>query len=336
MDMEMTNVSMENGNKVKKGMSRAGLFFLIIILLEFPASIIVGLVQSQVSETAASLVSVLTVQGYLLVAAILFIIITKSSLTKDIRIRKFKITSFLLCLVLMGTAMPMANFLNLVSQLFVKNEVSGAIFNMTETLPAWACILIVGCMPGFTEEVIFRGIIHNSFRKRSVLTGIIVSALSFGLMHMNFNQIMYAVYLGIIFALVNEATGSLVSTMIMHMIFNGLNTALIFILPKLYEFLGQYSAEYANVNVEEMIAARPDKSTLIMAMGIYGPMAIAGLVFTFLLLKAIAHINGRELTWASITRVNEGCENVKPVNALVIVCWVICAGFATFSMIKGM
>lgn len=334
MDTEMMDTQ-DVGMNVKKSMKRAGLFFFIILALQLPASLVVGLIARSLPEEYTSLVSILTVQGYLLLSALIYIAVTKSSLSKDMGIRKFKLSSFFLCLILLLTATPMANFLNVVSQLFAKNEVGNAIYDITGVMPGWLAVLMIGCMPGFTEEVIFRGIIHRAFRKRSVLTGVLVSAISFGLMHMNLNQIMYALYLGIIFALVNEATGSLLSTMIMHMIFNGFNTALIFILPKLFDYLAQFSSEYADFDMAASMNQTPDKSMLIMAMGVWAPFAIGGLVITILLLKAIAHINGREFTWASLTRVKEGCEDVKPVNVSIMICWIICLGFALIALFKG-
>lgn len=40
-------------------------------------------------------------------------------------------------------------------------------------------------------------------------------------MHMNFNQMAYAVVIGLIFGFVVEATGSIIPTMIMHFLING-------------------------------------------------------------------------------------------------------------------
>ena len=305
-------------------MTKASIFFFVVLILEIPLAILIGMLQNVMSAEYTSLISILVTQGYLLLSAIIYLIVTKTSPKRDLRVGKYKISTFFLSLILLVTAAPMASWLNVFSQLFAKNETSGAIFEVTEAVPMWLGILIIGFLPGFVEETLYRGIMFSAFRKRSILTGIVISALSFGLMHMNFNQMLYAVYLGIVFALVVEATGSLVSTMILHMLFNGINTMYVYILPKLYDFLAQYSEEYANINVDEMMNTQPQMSQLLAMLVVLAPFAVGGLVLTWLLLTAIAQINGRTLTWASLRGTKEEVAQTKPVNVFLILGWVFC------------
>ncbi|MDO5154559.1 MAG: type II CAAX endopeptidase family protein [Eubacteriales bacterium] len=332
--MNTTDVQANEGQRLeaKAGMMKSSVFFLILLVLQIPIGLVIGAIAGKFPENHASLISVLITQGYMLISALIYIFATKKSITKDLRVRKYKVSTFFLSIVMLITATPMANLLNIISQFFAKNETSGAILNITEVVPWWLAIMIVGCLPGFIEETIFRGIIHTAFRKRSVLTGIIVSSISFGLMHMNFNQIMYAVYLGVVFALLVEATGSLASTMVLHMLFNGVNTAYIFVLPKLFEYLGKLSPAYANFNLEEQLNQGVSTSQLIMAASVWTPFAIGGLVLTVLLLKVIAKINGRELTWKSICEVKEESRDVKPMNIPMILCWLFCFVFAVIAL----
>lgn len=238
--------------------------------------------------------------------------------------RKYRLSTFFLSLVVLITASPMANLLNVVSQFFAKNSTSGAIFDITKNVPIWLGILIIGCLPGFVEETLYRGIIFTAFRKRSVLTGIVISALCFGLMHLNFNQMLYAVYLGVIFALIVEATGSLVSTMILHMLFNAVNTAYVYILPVLFKWMEKYSAEYATMDIETLFDMAPTNSQLMMTTVFLAPFAVGGLVLTVLLLKTIAKMNGRMLTMESIRGRKEEMEGTKPVNVFLILGWIFC------------
>ena len=226
MGIEDTDLQpIKDDRKVETAMKQAGLFFFILLLIELPVSFAIGIVQDQFDAQYATLISVLMTQGYLLLAALLYIKVTHKKFGTDLQVKRYKISSFFLSLLLLMVASPMASWLNVLSQLFAKNETSGAIYDITQNVPMWLAVLIIGCLPGFVEETIYRGILFSAFRKRSVLTGVIISGLSFGLMHMNFNQILYAIYLGIVFALLVEATGSSVSTMILHVQFNALNTS---------------------------------------------------------------------------------------------------------------
>lgn len=317
--MDMTKIVDAKGN-----MKKASVFFLLLMVFELPMSILVYLAQGMFPEEYGTLVSILMTQGYLLFGAILYVLITKTKFREGLQVKKYRISTFFLTLVVLMTAAPMASWLNVVSQLFAKNTTSGAIYDITQNVPMWLGVLIIGCLPGFVEETLYRGIMYTAFRKRSVLTGILVSALCFGLMHMNFNQMMYAVYLGVIFALVVEATGSVVSTMVLHMLFNAINTAYVYILPMLYEWLGKYYPEYASVDIEATFEAVPETSQLVMMVVAMAPIAIGGLVITILLIKAIARMNGRAITMASICGNKEEMKDMKPVNVCLILGWIFC------------
>lgn len=336
MDFENEmNETSEINLKVRKtnsAMTVAGLFFLLIMILQLPLSFVMMAVYEVVPQEHQVLASILMTQGYMFVCVIIYIFATRQSLKADMLVRKYKISTFFLSIVLLVVASPMASWLNLLSQLFAKNEVSTSVYGMLQSIPMWLGILVVGCLPGVVEELAFRGVIYGAFRKRSVLTGVVVSALTFGLMHGNFNQIMYAVYLGVVFAFLVEATGSLVSTMILHLLFNGVNTSYMYILPKIYEFLGQYSAEYAAIDFDAMMNATPSKQEILLSMGVMTPLAIGGLVLAVLLLKVIAKINGRDLSWKHICGDKGEVKQTRPWNVPLILGCIFCIVVAVGNM----
>lgn len=335
--MQFTDENIKKDSRAaqtKDAMKKAGVFFLLLMVCQIPVAYVIYGLQLVFPEKYSTLVSIVTTQGYLLVAALIYMPVTGNRFGRDLQVKKFRISTFFLSLLVLITASPMASVLNVLSQLFVSNEVSNAVFDITKSVPAWLGILVIGCLPGFIEETIYRGILFTAFRKRSVLTGIVISALSFGLMHGNFNQIPYAIYLGVIFALLVEATGSLVSTMILHMLFNAVNTAYIYIMPKFYEWMGQYATEYAEVDIEAAMEQTVEKSQLLWMAGSMLPLALSGLVLTFLLLRAIAKRNGRTFTLASIKGEKEVVSAVKPVNRYLVIGWIFCILIAIGNMLE--
>lgn len=336
--MEENNIELTNNSQtvqVKGTMKKAGAFFFLLMLFEIPAAILIQLVQRQFSEDYRTLISILMTQGYLLLGAVLYILVTKLHFREDLGIKKYKISTFFLSLVVLITASPMATWLNLVSQLFVRNTTSKAIFTVTQKVPIWLGVLIIGCLPGFIEETLYRGIIFSAFRKRSVLTGIVISSLCFGLMHMNFNQILYAIYLGIVFALLVEATGSLVSTMILHMLFNAVNTAYVYILPVLYEWLGRFYPEYKEMDFDSLFNQSYSAAQLMPSVIALIPWAIGGVVLAVLLLRAIAGINGRTFTWEYIRGDKTEVSSTNPVTVFLILGWLFCLANAVLSAMAG-
>lgn len=308
----------------KGAMKKAGAFFFLLMILEIPVSFLIYYVRGFFPSDSFTLISILITQGYLLLGGIIYMLVAKQSAVKDFRLKPVRISDFFLTLVLLITASPMASMLNVVSQFFAKNEAGKAIFSVSTQVPMWMGVAIIGCLPGVIEELLYRGIMLHAFRKRSIWTGVLVSGLSFGFMHMNFNQILYAVYLGILFALVVEATDSLLSTMLLHMLFNAINTAQLYILPKLYEWLGKFDESYANFDMESAMNTETSTGQLILAAGMLLPFAVGGLILTILLLKAIARRNGKEFTWESLSGCSKEMKNVRPITVCLVLGWIFC------------
>lgn len=315
---------MEQIQNNKNTMKNAGRLFFILMILTIPISLLYGFFINVIPKEYRSLFSILISQGYLLISALIYLRVTKTKMGRDLNLKKFKISSFLLSILVLIAASPMSSLLNVVSQLFAKNTIGNTIFDISENLPIWVGVLVIGCLPGFIEELIYRGILYSAFKKHSILFGIIICGLSFGLMHCNFNQIPYAIYLGVIFTLLVEATGSLASSMILHMLFNGMSTIYLYILPKLYEFLGQYYEEYANMDLNTVFNSTPTKVDLLVTANSLIFPAIIGLIIAILLLRKIAKMNGNTLSWQALCAKNKVENPEKPISAWLIAGWIIC------------
>ena len=319
---------------IKKDIVNAGRFFFLLIVLQIPLGTLVYTLQSYFSLDKEILVSIAATQGYLLIMALLFIAITGKKFNTDLEMKGYRPSSFFLSLLVLIAASPMAVLLNLLSQFCADNQVSVAIYELITSLPIGVCLFVVGAVPGFIEELLYRGIIYTSFRKYSILTGIIVSGLSFGLMHMNLNQIPYAIYLGIIFALVREATGSLLSSMIMHMIFNMVNTLYLYAIPMLNKLAASMGAGEEK-SFEELANQKLTNGQLISYIKMFAPGAIIGVVITLLIINLIAQINGRSISFETICKKNYDTSDdvrVRPVTIGLIVGWIICIAVSIYDM----
>jgi len=121
-----------------------------------------------------------------------------------------------LCLVIfIFISEPLIMFLNYASSLIFGNAVAGLSQEILY-LPTWANIIFIAILPALSEEFVFRGIYYQGFRKHGFWKAALVSGLFFGLMHMNWNQFSYGFVLGILFAFLNEATGNIRASMIVH------------------------------------------------------------------------------------------------------------------------
>lgn len=328
MQVENDNITQHSGFEqdvaTKGAMKKAGAFFFLLMITEIPMAFLVRYVQGVFPESSSTLISVLMTQIYLLLGGSIYMFVTKQSLVKDFRLKPMRLSDFFLSLLLLILSSPMASLLNVVSQFFAKNEMGTAVYSITKQVPVLVGIVLIGCVPGFVEELIYRGILFHAFRKRSIWTGVLVSGISFGLMHMNFNQILYALYLGVLFAMVVEATDSLLSTMLLHMIFNAVNTAQLYILPKFYEWAAQFDASYADFNMEAAMEESATMQQLVSMAVLILPFAVGGVFLSVLLIKAIARRNGKEFTWKALTQCREEVKTIKPVTVCLVLGWVFC------------
>jgi membrane protease YdiL (CAAX protease family) len=89
-------------------------------------------------------------------------------------------------------------------------------------------IILIGIMPAFTEEMFFRGLLLNGFNKNySERKSIVISALLFGLVHMNPWQFLSAFIIGIFSAWICIKTKSILLGIYMHGFNNILALALL-------------------------------------------------------------------------------------------------------------
>lgn len=144
------------------------------------------------------------------------------SLAGTVSIKPIPLRNFLLAVVISITTVITLAYVGELSTIFFHNYVSDTMDNTSGNLLTSFVILAV--MPAIFEEIFYRGYIMQRIpgKKRALL----LSSLLFALMHMNFNQISYALIAGILFAVIAARTGSLLTTMTIHGLFNCWNLLL--------------------------------------------------------------------------------------------------------------
>jgi len=81
-------------------------------------------------------------------------------------------------------------------------------------------------MPALVEELVFRGWFLGALRPFGERRALLLSALFFGLMHMNLTQVPFAFMLGLVFGFIYLRTGRLWPGMVIHFLNNALSVAL--------------------------------------------------------------------------------------------------------------
>lgn len=244
-------------------------------------------------------------QGSILLPFAIYCIVKRQNPLTLIRMNPISIKSVLLSVLVAFLFYPIATVLNTISMLFVDNAMTGV---MNEMMPngLLTMLLLVAVAPAIAEETVFRGMLYNTYSKRRPVVGIFLSALLFGLMHGNLNQMPYTLFLGIVMALLLEAADSILAPMIMHFTFNGTSVILSWFVggssenatsesANLWESIKEsyiVSLEETGVEVTEAQLQSMVAGQFITVMGTYLLIALVFGYIVFLIIKKMFHSRG--------------------------------------------
>lgn len=257
---------------------------------------------------------------------------------------KVKISSLLMIVLCTFLIMPLVTVLNALTMFFTDNAVAALEGDIVST-PFPVMLFMIGIFGPFCEEFVFRGVIYRSYRSNgrrnndardqnacgNGVSAMLLSSFLFGLMHMNFNQAVYAIAIGIFLVLLVEAAGSLWASVFCHMFFNSCQVVLMYasegILNSVY---GQAMNETAErLTTQELLAAL---SVYLVIAAVTTP--IAGCVIVW-----IAKNEGRQAAFSALFRRRDrGAALQQPradylLSVPLIIAIVLCLGYMSLELI---
>ena len=223
--------------------------------------------------------------------------------------KKIRIPSALLIPLYVLLLFPLVVFINSLSMLFVDNTVVEMADQILE-LPLWQMVLSIGIFGPFIEEFVFRGVLLQSYQRTGRIVGsIVLSSILFGMMHLNINQFAYGAAMGIMFALLVEATGSVLSSFLAHALFN---TA---------EVLLMYMEKDVLTQAQEYMDSMELKNTILISVGVYFVLAVIGTALALCVLVKIASLEKRQEFLAGIPKSKK--QGYKLLSVPLIIAIVI-------------
>lgn len=263
-------------------------------------------------------------QAMILCPALLFALFSKEKLKDVLGFHKIKISSVFMIILFTYLMMPITTVINAISMLFVDNTVaqmSGSVLQM----PWYVMIPLMGFLGPISEEITFRGIVFQGYKKSgNTFQAILWSALLFGLMHMNFNQAAYAIFLGIVMAVLVEATGSIWGSIVFHITVNTQNVLLMFV-------SSAFTSENYMSEAQELMEG---KDTLLATIGVYGVIAMVTTSIAVCVLAWIAKNEKKEMHLRQIwtgRKENRG----RMITVPLIVGIVLSIAYMVFDVITG-
>lgn len=256
-----------------KRIKSVNLLFLILVLLHIGVSFVLGYAEINMTVNQSLIFS----QALVAVPGLIYLIVTKANIREMIPFKKLGIGTVFKIILFTYLMIPLMAVANAVSLLFSSNVVGDTMGFMMEN-PFWLNLVLIAVIPAINEEFIFRGIFYHTYRKKSMIGGALACGILFGLMHLNFNQFSYALLLGVLFALLIEATGSIFAPMLAHLVINGNSLILVTLSNKLMQLM-EGNEEFFDRMLEGSgqtleTAGQITTEQLIMAIGIFGVTAV--------------------------------------------------------------
>ncbi len=214
------------------------------------------------SVTDDYVISLLISQLIVLLPAILFLLMPGPVLSERIGLGKVGVIPFVAAVIAGFSMIPVLSFINSISMVFVKNVTDTRITQAAEEYPMPVLLLVAAVIPAVVEELIFRGIYFNAYSKKGVIKAAILSAILFALMHGNLNQCAYAVVAGFLFAMINYAGGSLIYSVIMHMIINSVTVILLYAEELGWSIISRLAEEKQYEKVSEVMGDMLPEATI--------------------------------------------------------------------------
>lgn len=150
---------------------------------------------------------------------VVYKLIVKQSFIEILKLKPLNLKSTILIIFMSIVIQPAMMFISAVSSIFVSNDVS-AIMQQLTAFPLALSILAIGVTPSIMEEIMFRGAVHNEYKNIDIKKAALVNGLFFGIMHMNLQQFVYAAVLGVFLTYFMHYTGSILAPMISHFVIN--------------------------------------------------------------------------------------------------------------------
>ena len=290
---------------------KANWTFLAVILFNAASIVVLAIFAGKINMTM--LQALLVSQGIVLVPVLLSLIVTRTRLKGFIPCKKIKLTTVLLIIAVTYLSMPLISLVNLISMLFVENEANNMMAGFVEVSPL-LIVLVVGILGPMNEEVVFRGVLYHGYRQSGRIIGAaVLSAVLFGMMHLNFNQMGYAIVVGIIAVLLIECTGSILASMIFHATINTSSVIAAYAIGS----IGKDSMDIQNAT--EAASSLTYRETLCMEISVYMVIAVIATAIVGCLMYVIAR---NEKRTAHMEALGEVCRIKKKEKLFSVPLWI--------------
>lgn len=167
-------------------------------------------------------------------------------------------------------------------------------------------LFLVAISAPIMEELLFRGILYKNSESLGELFAVALSGITFGLYHANGVQSLYTIVLGVTSCLLLLKTESIIPSMILHFMLNGVST--------FYKLTGPYSDfDFDRFKTHDTIYIKEHFGALLLnvlpALFVLAVIIIGLILF---IVEVVRHIKNRSLHF------DNGCYDISPAKKFLL------------------
>lgn len=274
---------------------------------------------SRIPFLQSTMCSVLVSQVGLILPTICYLWKNKYNPVQFLKIHFLHPLTIVLLVVFAYASYPIIIFCNYLSLQVSENIVGSSLGGLYTEYPLWVCVVVIAGIPCIVEEIIFRGALYQTYKNAGLVKAGVVTAVLFGLFHLNINQMSYAIVLGLFFVILNEITGSILSSMVVHFLINGTS---VYLSSKTYSMVSNMPVDTANAILPNELVI------LVLAF-----MSLVSLVILAVLLYSIVCLEKRQEKVKEIWE-SRRQQTGKILSPSLIGTLLVCAGIMIWNQIK--
>jgi uncharacterized protein len=258
---------------------------------------------------------------------LLYVILKKSSLKQELRFNRLGFMNAFLVTLIFVCGYPVAVFVGIIGNLFVSlfGKLIQSPIPFAESFGEYFVLLmIVAGSAGICEEILFRGLVMRGYEKLGKWPSIIFTAVLFSMLHINIQNILGPLLLGIVLGYVVYTTNSILAGMLGHFVNNAISVSISYGLMRLVPFAKDAAAQ-------DLSQALMIQGLIIWAViiGLYA--CVSGLIM-FFCLKALKEINKDRfiLEEEKASELETEKQSLRLILMNVKVAWPLYISFAIF------
>ncbi|EPR14403.1 type II CAAX endopeptidase family protein [Ruminiclostridium papyrosolvens] len=234
LDEQFSSITTDENKKRLPGPVASGILFSIVTILLTFGGPILNFKNSYLKSGLGELI-------FILLPVMVFLIIGRYDIKSTLNLRGTRPLNYLLVVLLTLFGMPVVGVLNaitygLIREVFGRNlPVPKVIVNDVPTL--FIALLVIGVSAAVCEEVMFRGLIQNGYRKYGIAVSLGITSVLFGLLHRDIQKAVSTILLGALIGFIVYRTGSIFTGMIAHFTNNASAVILAFMASKMTGYL---------------------------------------------------------------------------------------------------